>query len=285
MLNLQHVNSFLAIVDNRGVRPAARTLGLSPSTIIEHLRQLETCFAALLVHRGRGVPELTHQGRALLPLARALIDTANRAKAVVQGAPLRLAAATNVGAYMLNEPVASFQSGQAERIEIWIGGNPAVADRLASGLADIAMMEWWDQRPGFDATLWRRESLVLIVHPGHRLAGQRSVALHELAQERFLGGERGTGTGAQLRRQLGAAIDRLTIVDGYGSTEAVKRAVRAGLGVSIVLAASIADEVASGQLQALPIEDARLEKDISLITPKQLPPDSAAARFARHVLA
>ena len=105
--------------------------------------------------------------------------------------------------------------------------------RLERGEADVAAMEWWDGRPGFTARTWRREPLVVIVGFGHRWARRGSVPVTDLQTEPLLGGESGTGTGYLLRRQLGPIAKSLTIIDGFGSTEAVKRAVRAGCGASI----------------------------------------------------
>jgi len=71
----------------------------------------------------------------------------------------------------------------------------------------------------------------------------------------------------------------MSTIDGFGSTEAVKRAVRAGHGISIVLASTIADEIAGGSLVALDIEGTTVEKDISLICARGLLETSSSARL------
>ncbi|MEZ5785731.1 MAG: LysR family transcriptional regulator [Xanthobacteraceae bacterium] len=284
MLNLSHVRSYLAVVDGRGFRAAARRLKLSPSTIVDHIRLLEADFAAPLLLRRRGGTVPTPQGEAFLPLARALLATAERAREVVAGFPLRIAAASNVGTYLLHPTLASFRETSSYPTELWIGGNPNVSERLDSRRADVGLMEWWDDRPGFRACIWRREPLVVIVGPRHPWANRRQIDAADLIGVRMLGGERGTGTGTLLRQALGAVADRIETIDGFGSTEAVKRAVRAGLGISLVLAAAVADEVAAGELVALPFAGADLVKDIRLIVPDPLPAGSAAAQFAAHAL-
>src|SRR3546814_11510932 len=67
-----------------------------------------------------------------------------------------------------------------------------------------------------------------------------------------------------------------------GSTEAVKQAVRAGLGVSLVMASAVQDEVRSGALVALPIPG--LEKRLQLIWRKP-PGNLHPPGFVRHLLA
>ncbi|MFL9823857.1 LysR family transcriptional regulator [Rhodoplanes sp. SY1] len=291
MLNLVHVRSFLAVIERGGVRAAARGLALSPSTVLAHLDLLEVDLAAPLVDRARGRVAPTAQGLAFLPLARALITTAEEALRLVRSAPLRIAAASNVGVYLLNVMLAEFQRAESARpaeaapaVDLWIGPNPEVAERLVRGRADVALMEWWDDRPGFRAETWRHEPLVVIVPPSHPWASRAAVTVDDLGTVRLLGGEPGTGTGTLLRAALGPAADRLATTGGFGSTEAVKRAVRAGLGVSIVLASAVADEVAAGHLVALPVADATLVKALRLVVPEALPPTAAAARFAAHAI-
>lgn len=279
MLNLTHIRSFLAVIDARGVRAAAKMLDLAPSTIVEHLRQLEAHLAAPLLHRRSGSALPTVQGSQFLPYARALVSTAKQAHELLHRPRLRIAAASNVGIYLLPGPIADFRRRFGIEVEVWIGSNPQVATRVELGEADLAAMEWWDDRPGLIGKAWLREPLVVIVPPGHRLARFESVSLDDLAGEALLGGEPGSGTGRVLREQLGPAADHLTIVPGFGSTEAVKRAVQAGLGISIVLQAAVADEVASNRLSALPFKGLSLAKDIMFVTSPHHGEMSPVARF------
>jgi DNA-binding transcriptional LysR family regulator len=69
-------------------------------------------------------------------------------------APLRVTASSNVGTYLLQSMLVSFQATDPCSIDLWIGPNPNVADRLANGTADVALMEWWSDRPGFCEYTW-----------------------------------------------------------------------------------------------------------------------------------
>ncbi|MFC3228813.1 LysR family transcriptional regulator [Marinibaculum pumilum] len=284
MLNLTHVRTFLTVLEQGGLRAAARLLDLSPSTVLEHVRQLEAELAAPLLARGRRPVLPTVQGAAFRPLAQALLATEARARAQLAGAALQLAAASNIGTYMLQAPLAGFRDRDGREVDLWIGANPAVADRLERGAADLALMEWWDDRPGFTAQAWRVEPLVLIVAPGHPWAVRGRIAPAELPTMPLLGGEAGTGTGRLLRERLGDLADGLRTVGGFGSTEAVKRAVRAGRGASLVLAATVADELAAGSLAAVALDGPPLAKKTRLVLPQDLPETAPAARLAAHLL-
>jgi DNA-binding transcriptional LysR family regulator len=284
MLNLTHVRSFLVVIDTHGVRTAAKALGLSPSTIVEHIRQLEEHLAAPLLERANRNIKPSRYGIRFLPYARSLIATASRAKELVQESRLRLAAASNIGVYLLQPSIEAFQRTVGIDVEVWIASNRQVAERLERGEADIAAMEWWDGRPGFTAIDWKHEPLVLIVSRDHAWATRDEIDAEDLPNEMMLGGEPGTGTGRVLKEQLGEVADRLKIQSGFGSTEAVKKAVQAGRGASIVLQSSVIDEVANGRLAALPIKGASIIKKLKLVTQENLPISSTVDVFIRSLM-
>ncbi|RKE73505.1 LysR family transcriptional regulator [Pseudorhodoplanes sinuspersici] len=284
MLNLLHTKTFLTVIGEGGFRAAARELKVSPSTIIEHINQLEEDLAAILIVRRRGAVETTPHGAAFVPLARAMLETAARSRTLIANAPLRIAASSNIGTYLLQPQLASFQANDPCPTDLWIGANAAVAERLATGNADVALMEWWDERPGFSAQTWRKEKLVVIVAPEHPFAKRAEIEAAELATQSLLGGETGTGTMTLLKAKLGRVSGQFKAVGGFGSTEAVKRAVRAGRGLSIVMAATVVDEVAAGQLVALPLKAIDLAKELKIITPLYLPSAAPAARFVARAM-
>lgn len=284
MLNLTHVRSFLAVLDTHGVRSAAKALELSPSTIVEHISQLEEHLAAPLLERKNRSVKPSKYGMRFLPYARALIATAARARELVNEPRLRVAAASNIGVYLLQPSIAAFRRQMGVEVEMWIASNQQVAERLERGEADIAAMEWWDNRPGFSAANWKREPLVVIVAPDHEWALRDAIDPDDLSSEVMLGGEPGTGTGRVLKDHLGEHAERLRIQSGFGSTEAVKKAVQAGHGASIVIRSSVIEEVAAGRLAAVPVKGAPLGKDLKLVLPDNLPAASAANLFAQFLM-
>ena len=282
MLNLVHARTFLAVLSERGFRAAARGLKLSPSTVVEHIKQLEADLAAPLLVRRRGIVEATAHGAVFAPLARAMVETAERSRAIVAQATLRIVASSNIGTYLLQSMLAEFQAANPIPVDLWIGANPEVAERLKNGRADVALMEWWSDQPGFCEYVWRKEPLVIIVAPDHPWAARNGVEAEELAGQILLGGEPGTGTNTILRKQLGAVAG--TAVGGLGNTEAVKRAVRAGRGISLVIAATVTDEIKAGQLVAVQLNGIELTKELKIISPAGMPEAAPASRFVGHVL-
>ena len=156
-----------------------------------------------------------------------------------------------------------------------------MAKRLETADLHLGLMEWEGGRSGFNSVEWRREPVVLIVPPAHPLSRRRVITRKELIGAPMLGGEPGTGTGRLLRAYFGP--DAAPVVKmQLGSTEAVKQAVAAGLGISMVLASAVRRETAAGELCAIPFADPPV-KALYAVWPefsKDFPPRA----FVRHLM-
>jgi DNA-binding transcriptional LysR family regulator len=240
-ISLDNLESFVTAAEAGSVTAAARHLGLSQPTITQRLQRLEAHIGRPLMIRGAAGTILTTDGARLLPLARALLRLDEQI-APAGDVPLRLGACSNIGIFLLPEILASFSASGGALPELRIGSNPEIGAALEAGELDVALLEWWDGRRGFEAVNWRDEPLVAILPPDDPLALDDAVALVALRGRRLLGGEAGTGTGRLVRSGLKDGVPLETAMS-LGSTEAVKRAVAAGLGTSLIMAAC-ADAVA-----------------------------------------
>ena len=73
---------------------------------------------------------------------------------------------------------------------------------------------------------------------------------------------------------------RVNVALTLGHTEAIKRAVAAGLGVAVVSQLAVADEAAAGRLAVVRPAGLRLRRPLHLVTPADRSPSPAAAAFA-----
>jgi len=286
MMKLAHVKTFLAVVDEGGFREAARSLMTSQPTVTQHIKKLEETLGVRLVKRSHANCLPTAYGNRFLPHARRLISAAEEAREATKHQRFAVGASSNIGTYLLQPRLKTFISanGADEHMSVHLGANLEIANQLSRGELDVALMEWWDDRPGFNATVWRREPLVVIVPPGHSWAKCGAVSEDHLFSTPLIGGEPGSGTSRLLHQVYGSAADRLHVSMSLGSTAAVINAVRAGMGISIVLESAAREESASGLLCALPIVGQKLIKDIFLLAPEDLPPDTTAGAFANFLM-
>lgn len=288
-LNIDHVETLLALVESGSFGNAAARIGVAQSTVSQHLKLLEQALGcSLIVRKQRGckpTPAAIH----VLPFMRSLLRLEERVLEAAYARAPRLGACSNIGIYLLPSLLRDFQEQGGRSPEIIIGSNPAVVTNLERAEVDAALLEWWDERDGFGWQPWRTEPIVVIVSPGHPLSGAGSISRNELSRLPVIGGEGGTGTG-RLLRDFFAEIPTPNVVMRLGSTEAVKRAVEAELGVSLVLAFAVEQEVREGRLCVLQLRGGPLEKSLRLVWRADLSQDNSligylAVAAQSHLLA
>lgn len=283
MLNLIWLQSLLAVVRHRGFQAAGQALSLSQPAVSQHIQRLEEELGVALIIRGRRECVPTAAARDLLPYAESLLRLEQQARAAVLRNTLRVGASSNIGIYLLQPVLRSFEaSTEGQRYELIIEQNPAIAEKLRRGELDIALMEWSESGSGLQSAPWRREPLVLIVPPEHELANETAISREQLSRLALLGGEPGTGTG-RLLSQYFAGEPMPTVSRQLGSTEAVKQAVKAGLGVSLVMASAVEEEVRAGTLCAVPVAGTGLLKEL-YVTWRSSQEVSSVPLFVDHLL-
>ncbi len=283
MLNLIWLQSLLAVVRHRGFQAAGQALSLSQPAVSQHIQRLEEELGVALIIRGRRECVPTAAARDLLPYAESLLRLEQQARAAVLRNTLRVGASSNIGIYLLQPVLRSFEaSTDGQRYELVIEQNPAIAEKLRRGELDIALMEWSEPGSGLQSAPWRREPLVLIVPPEHELANETAISREQLSRLALLGGEPGTGTG-RLLSQYFAGEPMPTVSRQLGSTEAVKQAVKAGLGVSLVMASAVEEEVRAGTLCAVPVAGTGLLKEL-YVTWRSSQEPSSVPLFVDHLL-
>jgi DNA-binding transcriptional LysR family regulator len=285
-MNLKHLESFLAVVRAGGFRQAAQVTGLSQPALSQHLQKLERELGGELIERHHNGCSPTPAGTALVSYAEIMLRIADRARALFDRGTLSIGASSNIGIYLLQPFLRAYRDlYPQDAFEVVVDRNPAISERLSNAGVDVALMEWWDDRPGFTGRLWRRDELVVIVPPSHSWAQRDEIPSTELVGCELLAGESGSGTWRIVQSQLGPIADSISVSITLGSTEAVKRAVEAGLGISLVLASCVTDELASGRLKALRVQGVRLQKSLFICHHSDLPTDGRARRFADFLLA
>ena len=283
----EQVATFLAIVRTRNFRAVARERGQSQGAVSQQLRKLEVALGVRLIKRDARGCLPTPEGTGFLVFAESLLRLNARAVEVLRTHRIAIGASSNIGIYLLQPYIKSYFDGCAgHRLpDIQIHQNPVIAHKLDTGEIDVATLEWWDNRPGYVARPWRREELVAIVPPGHPWAALPRLPSAALQGVPLLGGESGTGTGRILARYFGAQLGDMQIGMRLGSTEAVKQWVKAGLGVSLVLAGTVADECREGTLVAIPLEGEAPNKELYVVWRESLAADSPARAFGEWLAA
>jgi DNA-binding transcriptional LysR family regulator len=173
------------------------------------------------------------------------------------------------------------------RIHIHVGDSEETQDMVLSGQAEIGFIgkETFEKKLHAEP-LWKDE-LVLVAPVDHVLAETGSVTLNDLVKTPFIVRERGSGTretlDGHLQKHLGISLADFNTVCEMGSTEAVKEAVIAGIGVSILSDHAIERERRQGIIAVIPIGLFFIERNFYLIYKKQMNLMAYHRRFLDYV--
>lgn len=272
-LNVNALRVFLAVVDQGGFTRASATLHLSQPAVSKAVRSLEQSVGMPLLERGPRSVHPTEAGLALLERARELFAVERtaeeelRALRGLERGVLRVGASTTVATWLLPPILGAFQARHPGiALRVTSGNTRRVARSLAQRRLDVALVEGPVDDARFEVEPWRDDDLMIIAPPDHPLTkGGRRVSLAALARAPFVMRERGSGT----REVAEAAFDAVGLVPSVAlildSTEAVKQAVAAGLGLAAVSRAAAADQLALGRLRELRVSGLSLPRQLSIL--------------------
>lgn len=289
-LNLHHLRVFAAVAQERSFSRAAVALRLSQPAVSKTVQELERQTQLSLFDRSGRTPRLTDAGTALFARARELFGVERIAEeelAALRGLErgvLRVGASTTVATYFLPPLLARFhQEHPGVTLRVVSANTRAIARRLLEGRLDIALVEGPVSHERISVIPWREDELVVIAPASHPLVHKRRVRAADLIDEPFILREPGSGTRVVAEAALAEhGVHPGTTVQ-LGSTEAIKQAVAAGLGLAVVSRAAAADQLALGYIAVVPLQSAAFKRDLRrALTELRLTgraPSAAAAAF------
>ena len=290
-ITLRHLRIFEAVASHGSISRAAVELHLTQPAVSMQMKQLEEQVGLPLVEQiGRRIC-LTEAGQLLRVHARDmaarmahLTASMEQFRSLERGL-LRLAVVSTAN-YFLPPLIAEFSTRHSGvRISLQVGNRAFVLAALADNNTDLAITGQPPDGVDVVAQDFKDNPLVVIASPGHVLAGQGQVSMARLANEVLVMREPGSGTRAAAERHFAAL--GLTVRPGFefGTNEAIKQAVRAGLGLAVVSAQTIDLELQTGCLVVLPVEGFPILRQWYVVHRKQHRLSASAATFRDMLLA
>jgi DNA-binding transcriptional LysR family regulator len=264
-VTLEQLHVFVAVAERLHFTRAAQALGLTQSAVSAAVHALETRIGMPLFNRiGRHI-ELTEAGRLFLPEAKAVLNRVGQAEqalaelAGLERGALRLYASQTVGSYWLPRLLHRFAERHPKiALSLAIGNTREVARAVIDGSADLGFVEGDVEDPLLAPIPIGGDRLVLVVGARHPLASRRSLDPEHLMRLRWVLRERGSGTRqvfeAALQERYGFDPAALEIAWTLPSNEAVRAAVEAGAGATVISSLVAAAGLAAGRLVELPLK-------------------------------
>ena len=286
-LNLQALRVFAAVADAGGFTRAATRLRLSQPAVSKAVLGLERQLGLPLLERGARGVRLTEAGAALLERARELFAVERsaeeelRARLGLERGTLRIGASTTVATYLLPPLLGAFQARHPGVVlRVTSANTRDIVRALLLRRLDVALVEGPVEDARIEVEPWRGDELVIIAPPDHPLArAGDAVPVAALADQPFIGRERGSGTRVVAEAALAAHGVRPRVVLTLGSTEAVKQASAAGLGLAVISRAAAADQLALGRVRELRVAGLTIRRPLTRLRLVGRTPSVPAAAF------
>lgn len=271
-MNRNHLAIFHAVAEAGSFSRGADRLLVSQPAVSKQVGELEARLGVKLFDRLPKGIRLTEAGSVLAAYARRMLDLeeqAERAMAELRGLTrgrLAIGASTTIGAYLLPEILGQFRRMHpGVELHLEIGNTEDIQHQLIEGRLDLGLTEGLVEDERLEAEVFREDELVVIAPPGHPILAKRRVTAERLAREPLILREPGSGTRAVVERALAAKGISIRPVMSMGSTEAIKRAVAAGVGLAIVSELTVKLETESGRLAIVPLSDLTLRRPLHLL--------------------
>jgi molybdate transport repressor ModE-like protein len=247
----------LVEIDRHGtVSAAAAAIGIGQPSASQHLRLLEAAAGQRLVERsGRG-SRLTQAGQVLAARAAQALSTLGAAEeelgalAGLQTGTIHLGASTAPGVYLLPDTLGCFRrSYPGVSVEVEVAASDEILARLLAGRVQLALVGASETDERIELEPFLEDELVGVAKPG--LAPLRNGKLAPAHLAKFLLLSREPGSSSQ--RMIDVELRSLGIAPAgvweLGSSEAVKRAAREGLGLAFLSRYAVAEEIERGDLE------------------------------------
>ncbi len=257
---------------------AAESLHMTQPAVTFQVRQLEEYFNTRLFDRTHNRISLTEAGQRVYEYADRIFSLYAEMENSVRdltgevSGVLMLGASTTIAEYMLPALLGDFKAKYPEvSIRLQVANTDGIVSMVENNSIDLGVVEAPVSNKNLVVDTCRQDQMVLAVPPSHELANKESVPIVELSNYPYICREEGSGTREVMLEAMNAAGGNpanLDIVMELGSPEAVKGAVEAGMGISILSSATIEKELKLGSLVAVNL-DVPIERPFSFVHQKQ----------------
>lgn len=274
-LNFHQLHIFYTVAEKGSFSHAAQALHMTQPAVTMQVQSLEDYFGTKLFLRSTKRVELTEAGRTLLPYAKQSIELIketgirmSRFTHMLEDR-LHLGASLTVGEYILPRLLGPFSAEYPNiSVSMKVINTKQILDEVLAHQLTFGLVEAEVHHPDVHTEAVLNDELKLIVPRKHPLADKEIVTLDEMLHYPFVLREQGSGTRSVMEEELDrAGCDRsaLKIVMELGSTGAVKSAVEAGLGISILSQSSVKHESALGVLHVKSVEGVSFARSFQAI--------------------
>lgn len=279
-ITLQQMEALIHLVEERSFSRAAKRMLLTQPALTKNIRNIEDCLGVRVVNRSNAGVSVTPEGKILYDYAQRIFRLRTEAGDKIRqlhendGGDIYVSASTIPATYILPRAMSEFKKDHSDiRVFIKTEDSEEVLNMVLARETEIGCIGKKPHNSKLIVDPVWHDRLILVVPKGHRWIKQGSVAVSDLMDEPFVLREKGSATRdvfeSYLKENQAINVSQFNICGELGSSEAIKEAVIAGLGVSVLSAHAVLRELDSKILFEVPITSCRIERKFYLIHLKQ----------------
>ncbi|WP_058301670.1 LysR family transcriptional regulator [Gorillibacterium timonense] len=274
-LSFHMLHIFYTVAEKGTFSAAAQSLHMTQPGVTMQIQALEDHFGTKMFRRMPKAVELTDAGLALLPYARQMVELMAQTEREMSrftrelGGRLELGTSLTIGEYILPRLIGPFNREFPHiTVSMKVMNTAQIMEGVLAHSLTFGLVEAGIEHPDLVVEPLLHDELKLVLPAGHELLHQERITVDDLSRYPFIMRERGSGTRRIVEEALqrgGHSPSELRIAMDLGSTGAIKSAVEAGLGLSILSGSTVKHEVALGVLELREIEGIRFERSFSSV--------------------
>lgn len=290
-MDVHQLRVFVSVFKNRSFSKASEELYLTQPTISNHIKTLEEELGCQLFDRlGRTIiptkeaEVLYSHALEIMEKARSIKELIGHMKKEISG-ELVIGASTIPGTYLLPSIMAGFVGKYPSvSFQILISDSREIVEKISRHELLMGIVGARLANSQIAYTPFLEDELIVVSSPS--FIKHRQITLKELMNLPVLLREQGSGTRRETEKILedrGISLDSIKIAGIFGSTDAIKQAVKAGLGISILSRLSVKDELRYGILKEIILSDAHMKRRFYIVTHKKRTLPEAYNLFLEHI--
>ncbi|MBN1473007.1 MAG: LysR family transcriptional regulator [Syntrophaceae bacterium] len=279
-ITLQQMEALICVAEEGSFSLAAKKMHLTQPALTKNIRNAEDYLSAHLVNRSNSGITLTPEGKIIYDYARRMIKLREEAKEKINafgantGGHIYIGASTIPSTYILPRMLSALRVHHPDiTMYIKTADSEDVMNMVLAGEVEMGIIGKCPSNKKLEAQELWKDRLILAVPKKHKWSKTKSLAMKELFAEPFIVREKGSATRDfmenYLKEEKSVNLSQFNICAELGSSEAVKEAIIAGLGVSIISIHAVERELAQGLLMEIPIQGCLMERNFYLTYKKQ----------------
>jgi len=290
-MELHELLVFVTVAGERSFSRAAKKLGRTQPAISQAIRRLEDELGETLVDRTSRDGALTDAGATFREYAQRVLDAAGEARRAV--AELRdlqrgrvLIGANEAAVHTLLPIVQAFRASHPQvQVDVRRVAARRMAQEVLGRSLDYGTVTFHPAERGLGSIIVGADELVLLAHPGHRLAGRRMIAMEDIGRETVIAHNDPSPLRERVLRAFEQRHAELHIGIALPSLDAIKRAVEMKMGVALLPRRCAFSELSLGQLAAVRVRELRMPRHVRLLYRQAGERSAASSAFLETVRA